>query len=246
MKQYKSRAALKDLAKRKLDGYFSNAVFTLLLVEIITRAASNVVISLIPGKGMVQYVLSFLFSLALSIFLGILRTGIAYYFLNLSCGKRPAQSNIFYGFHVHPEISVKISLVHVIPETIFLLPYQILLLLFLNTQHMPYMIYSFIAMVVGYIILTPIKLMISQTYYLLLDFPEATAKEILHTGIRVMKGHKLRLFLLDISFLPLYFLGFLSFGIGLLWVNPYVQTTYALFFLDLMNPENDTKGPLQN
>jgi len=237
MKQYKSRAALKDLAKRKLDGHFSNAVFALLLVDIITRAASNIIISLIPGRGVLQYALSFLFSLVLSTFLGILQTGIAYYFLNISCGRHATHGDLFHGFHVYPDKSIKISLVHVLTETICLLPYQIFLLRFLNTQNRNDMLFSLIAMVIGYILLTPIKLMISQTYFLLLDFPEASVSDIFRTGIRVMKGHKWRLFLLDISFLPLYLLGFLSFGIGLLWINPYVRATYALFFLDLMNPE---------
>ena len=233
MKQYKSRAALKDLAKKKLDGRFSNALFALLLVDIVTRAASNLIISLIPGRSAFSYVLSFLFSLVISTFLGILQTGIAYYFLKLSCNKRAAHSDIFYGFHVYPEKSIKISLVHVLAESLCLLPYQIFLLRFLSTQNMNDMLISLIAMVIGYIILTPIKLMISQTYYLLLDFPEASVAEIFRTGIRIMKGHKWRLFLLDLSFLPLYVLGFLSFGIGLLWLNPYMRTTYTLFFLDL-------------
>jgi len=237
MKQYKSRSALKNLAKQKLDGHFSGAVCTLLLADIITRAAGNIVISLVPGEGIMQYILSFLFTMILSVFLGILQTGISYYFLNLTCGKRAVQGDIFYGFHVSTEISIKISLVHVLPETLCLLPYQILLLLFLNTQDMKYIFLSFAAMVIGYIILTPIKLALSQTYFLLLDFPDSSFSEILKTGIRIMKGHKWRLFLLDVSFLPLYLLGYLSFGIGLLWIHPYIRETYALFFLDLMNPE---------
>ena len=51
-----------------------------------------------------------------------------------------------------------------------------------------------------------------------------------------MKGKKLRLLYLEFSFLPLLLLSILSFGIGLLWLQPYMQMTYTFFFLDLMNP----------
>ncbi len=58
----------------------------------------------------------------------------------------------------------------------------------------------------------------------------------------MMKGHKRRLFRLELSFLPLMLLCVLSFGIGFLWLNPYMQMTYTCFFLDLMNPR-DTETP---
>ena len=51
-----------------------------------------------------------------------------------------------------------------------------------------------------------------------------------------MKGNRKRLFLLELSFLPLMLLCILSFGIGFLWLEPYMQMTYTHFFLDLMNP----------
>ena len=51
-----------------------------------------------------------------------------------------------------------------------------------------------------------------------------------------MKGHKWRLFKLELSFLPLQIICMLSFGIGNLWLNPYMRMTYTEFFLDLMSP----------
>ena len=51
-----------------------------------------------------------------------------------------------------------------------------------------------------------------------------------------MKGQRMRLFLLELGFLPLMLLCILSFGIGFLWLQPYMQMTHTCFFLDLMNP----------
>lgn len=44
--------------------------------------------------------------------------------------------------------------------------------------------------------------------------------------------------LLTMSFLPLGFLCLLSFGIGTLWLVPYMNMTQTLYFLDLMQNEH--------
>ena len=47
----------------------------------------------------------------------------------------------------------------------------------------------------------------------------------------------MRLFLLELSFIPYVLLALLSFGLGILWVYPYIQESIAQFYLDLMNPK---------
>lgn len=60
----------------------------------------------------------------------------------------------------------------------------------------------------------------------------------------LMKGHKGRLFWLDLTFIGWYILSMFTFGIALLWVNPYVTATKAAFYNDLAKdrylvPQND-------
>ena len=71
----------------------------------------------------------------------------------------------------------------------------------------------------------------------MLDFPDYTVKQLLRSSMQIMNGHKGRLFYLQVSFIPLTMLAVLTCGIGMLWLGPYMQTTYACFFLDLMNPK---------
>lgn len=236
MKHYKSNAQLKNLAKDKLTGKYGSAIWALLLVTLVTRAVTGTAVTLIPVGGWFWNVVSILLTTALSVFLGILQTGIAYYFLNIACNMTYTSGNIFYGFHENAEKSIKVSLAHVALNTIYSLPYQILTLIFIQTLNFKYMLLAYAVMLIGYVITAPFSLAISQSYYLLLDFPEATAKEVLKTSIRVMKGHKWRLFKLELSFLPLQIICMLSFGIGNLWLNPYMRMTYTEFFLDLMSP----------
>lgn len=49
----------------------------------------------------------------------------------------------------------------------------------------------------------------------------------------LMKGHKRRLFWLDITFIGWYIIGMLTFGIAMLWINPYINATKAAFYNDL-------------
>lgn len=50
----------------------------------------------------------------------------------------------------------------------------------------------------------------------------------------LMKGHKWRLFVLDLSFIGWGILSVLSLGIGLIWLLPYVNATKVAFYEDLI------------
>ena len=49
----------------------------------------------------------------------------------------------------------------------------------------------------------------------------------------MMDGHKMDLFLLDLSFIGWAFLCIFTCGIGFLWLVPYVQTSHAIFYKEL-------------
>ena len=91
-----------------------------------------------------------------------------------------------------------------------------------------------VLLVAGYSILVFVHILLSQIFYLMLDFPDYTAPQLLHLAPKLMKGHKARLFYIMLSFVPLLLLCIFSCGIGYLWIYPYMQTTYANFYLDLM------------
>ena len=49
----------------------------------------------------------------------------------------------------------------------------------------------------------------------------------------MMDGHKMELFLLELSFIGWIILGVITFGIGMLLVEPYMVTTIAHYYEDL-------------
>ena len=63
------------------------------------------------------------------------------------------------------------------------------------------------------------------------DHPDFTWRECLDESERLMEGNRWRLFKLNFSFMGWALLGgLLFFGVGTLWVTPYIQTSFAIFY----------------
>lgn len=249
MKQYKKNYELKNTAKDRLEGKYRGAMLILLLSFIISWFARLIIHSVASSTMNSVYVMSnsaetaravgILFDvvlLAANILLGVMNAGIALYFLNIACGQQPFTRDLFYGFKNDSKKALVVSAAVTLCNTVCLGPGEYLAQNFLNTRDGKWVLPALAATAVGLCIYIPVSLGIAMSFFLMLDFPGKSGKETLQLCWRVMKGNRGRLFLLELSFLPLMLLCILSFGIGFLWLEPYMQMTYAHFFLDLMNP----------
>ena len=86
----------------------------------------------------------------------------------------------------------------------------------------------------------------SMTYYITKDKPELSTEEAINESMRLMEGNKMRLFLLDLSFIGWVLLSFLTCCIGLLWLIPYAQTARACFYEDLIANDTQKAEPAAN
>ena len=73
----------------------------------------------------------------------------------------------------------------------------------------------------------------AMTEFILKDNPEMSGEEAICESMRLMQGHKMQLFLLDLSMIGWLILSFLTLGIGLLFLMPYNYTAHAHFYEDL-------------
>ncbi len=74
----------------------------------------------------------------------------------------------------------------------------------------------------------------AMTPYVLRDNPEMKYDAAITESMRLMDGHKMKLFLLILSFIGWALLCLLTFGIGYLLLVPYMQTSVASFYDDLV------------
>lgn len=88
-------------------------------------------------------------------------------------------------------------------------------------------------MLIGCICFTLIELTFGLLYFVLIDNDDFTVLEAFKTTRQLIKHHLGRYLYLKISFLGMYVLTILTFGIGMLWVQPYIMQTTTLFYLDI-------------
>jgi uncharacterized membrane protein len=73
----------------------------------------------------------------------------------------------------------------------------------------------------------------SQMYYIVAENPSISVKKAMKTSIKITHGYKMSIFVLGLSFFGWGILTLISFGIGSLWLAPYVSTTMANLYLKL-------------
>lgn len=82
----------------------------------------------------------------------------------------------------------------------------------------------------------------SMTPYIIADEPGIDALDAIKKSQEMMRGHKMELFMLALSFIGWFLLGVLTFGIGMFFVLPYYQTTLANFYLELRGKKVSTQN----
>lgn len=105
-------------------------------------------------------------------------------------------------------------------------------ILWLSTVQMLFLIGWYLLLIVPGIIK---MISYSMSYYILADNPEMTALEAITESKRIMKGHKLDYFILELSFIGWYLLVGITFGIAYIYVGPYHKATVTNFYEHIKN-----------
>lgn len=108
----------------------------------------------------------------------------------------------------------------------------------LYNASMKFYLIMFVCTVISLILTLPFF----PAFYMVLDFPDWSATTILKKSFEVMNGHKVRLFLLYVSFVPAFLLSIFTCGITLIWVVPYQSMAMTNLYLDIMSVRNKTAG----
>lgn len=73
----------------------------------------------------------------------------------------------------------------------------------------------------------------AMTPFIMAENPEMTANEAITASREMMDGHKLELFWLDLTFIGWSIMTVFTLGIGTLFLNPYMNASYAAFYKKL-------------
>ena len=80
----------------------------------------------------------------------------------------------------------------------------------------------------------------SQATFIMLENPNMDIMTAIKESQKMMDGHKMDYFVLDLSFIPWILLISVTFGIASLWVTPYMQITMVNYYYALKNPNQSS------
>ena len=259
MKASAKTTILKNKAKTVLAGKYYAVIMAVFFAAMFSLLINRLALALLSSanslgfarSGAVILVLSYLIPYLFSIVLNVISVGICFFYLNLCTGNPVFTFQLLYGFSRDFEKSIKLSAVVTTVSFVCTLPVNILLDVTsayygtykLAVFALPVSLVLIVLQIIFLIAYFYVSLSLSQVFYLMLDYPDLSASDIVKTSMKIMKGKKLQLFYLQLSFLPLYLVAILSFGVGLLWVLPYRNTAFTLFYLDVMKPTDPTYQP---
>jgi len=214
-----------------------------------------------------------LFSLVASLFSVILQVGMYSFLLKLCCGKKEqAQFNdLFYAFKSQNGQAGKAIILYLL-QTLYILPaaivYVVLIVVFIimasngisdfnviNTLALTSgsALFVLIAFIAFFIYCFYISITYVMSFFVLLDYPELTGRQIWKRASQLMKGKRLRYVVLEFSYII-----WLAIPIGLLvigsllsrpllillasallilctlWITPSMNCAQAIFYLDLV------------
>ena len=137
---------------------------------------------------------------------GPIAIGQSKFFINLANRSNPRFSDLWYGFN---------NILRAIGITLLV---GIIVLIGTILLIIPGIILSF---------------MYSQVYYIMAENPDMSIIDCLKESARIMKGHKMELFVLELSFIGWILLMGITFGLAGLYVLPYYTATLTNFYLEI-------------
>lgn len=161
------------------------------------------IVEVIEPRGGILTIISRLISLLLG---GLITFGLSKFVLNIATYREANFDDLFSGINIYLKTLGLwvVILVSVFIATIFLI-------------------------VPGIIV----GLMFSQAFFILCEDNQKTIMQCLKESSEIMIGHKVDLFVLELSFIGWWILVIITFGIASLWVYPYQEVTCANFYLSL-------------
>lgn len=257
-----NRSVLKSRAKSVLKVSYWQTLGIMLIFSAATSLIGQLFVLNVPETIMlstpltavifgVAMLVCFLFPLAASIFLIMpLQVGINKFVIDYAKGETPGISTLGYSFrNNYKRIVMTLFMKGLIITAYMLIPLIILCVigvivgLILSTALGTGLTDLFLEvlatagpMTVTFAALIP-ALMKKYDYYmveyLLAEEPDLAWNEALCKSKQMMRGNRFSTFVLELSFLGWKLLGFLFFGVGIIFVTPYILATDAQLYLEL-------------
>lgn len=232
----RSNGELKGMARNMLLGRYQVPILAMLLATLIP---SMILLpfnylcsdrSTIPMQAVLYYLASFIITMIEL----LLNCGVNRIHLLIARGQQTQIRDMFWIIKNRPDrvliggfLFTLISWIPLIPSFVF----DLMAPEMLSTAS--YLIMSELLTIAGIILGFLFTLPFYLIFWIYADDPDVDTREALKRSIALMRGAKWRLCLMQLGFFGWTILGALSFGIGFLWILPYMNQTFTNFYLEL-------------
>lgn len=182
---------------------------------------------------------SYAVSFVVGVFSSILTTGYVKMMLEISYGRSPKMSMLFFCFKNHPDkVIILYALLSVI-QIILLMPSKFVKwswegLLAGEGDGRNFLLWI-ILILVGFGISLYINIVFGFCFLVYIGDPDMSIRDILICSQRLMKGNKCRYVYLFLSFVGYYILGIISLGITLMYTVPYQNMATVELYKDALD-----------
>lgn len=228
----RTSSQLKQLARESLAHRFSLPVMVCVITFGIIMLVNMLPAALFPdtGNSISYLVISFITDLLLS----ILSVGPVTILLDMSRGSDGQLSDLLYAFRHQPDRIIVSQLIISLLSTVIFLPG---ILVFMLSS----IFYTAFGIIIGSLLIfaavigsVVIRLDFALVTPLYIDNPQTSAIDLLRESRDLMRGNRLRYFVLELSFIPIMLLAVVACFVGLLWAVPYTQMTLLEFYRELV------------
>ncbi len=225
---------LKLEARCALKGKHGKLALIALLMTALNFVLGMLAMAATPGGsailGMIIYIA---FSLLVEVVYYILLAGLCRIYLDL-CRDNPFKwTDLFSGFREHPEpVAIFAVFQYFLSFSFSQIGYWFLSCLFALIRYKEAGSFVLSLLITAVVAVTYIFLEISLSMVMFVHAsdPWLSFREMLQDAWHLISGERLTFLWLQISFIGMYALGILSFGIGFLFVRPYTRTAECLFY----------------
>lgn len=230
-----SSKELKCRARATLTGHYGLPMGAFVVTELIILVVNmpfNLSLQLNPNEF--QILISSLASMIISLLSIVLSSGLIYIHLNMARGKETKFSDLFRFFTRRPDRFILAGLLMIGVMFLVMLPAVLVTTAaFILDSALWYAVLA-LMWIATFIAVFIISYSYGLVYYFLIDHPDMKLMESFRQSRYEMRGNKGRMFYIGLSFLGLLLLCMLSFGIGFLWIAPYMNQTNVEFYRNVI------------
>jgi uncharacterized membrane protein len=244
-------AELKLRARKRLKGKYGICVGAELVASVIVSVLSMIfgmiiVVMEIANSssfyGRSKFGIEFLltqaviifFALAITAAMALLMPGMMKMYYNMSTEQSYSISDLMFVLKNKPLKFLGLYCVMMLIGLVISIPFFVVLAVSYITDFIPIMIlllvFMYFVLLAGSVLAC---IYLSQSLFILIESTDKGVLQSMRESVELMKGNKGRYFYILLSFTGMILLGYGSFGIGFLWIFPYIHSTFTEFYLDI-------------